>query len=142
MTSQAMSRVENDLKPKADCLDCPHRQDRLRSGRCIPGFSCVRVSSGRQIANFFNNNPDLADHYAGDEFWERRAIAARYLSWKRLMQMLDDPDEVVRRVLAYRLPVESLSYLIRDPDREVRITVADRLVGLLLGKGTRAVAPL
>jgi hypothetical protein len=35
---------------------------------------------------------------------------------------------VVRRVLAYRLPVEELGPLMSDPDREVRITVADRLV--------------
>ena len=45
--------------------------------------------SGRQIARFFNQNPDLAERYAGDEFWERRAVAARYLSQQRLLQMLD-----------------------------------------------------
>ena len=83
--------------------------------------------SGRQIERFFRVNPDLADDYAGDDFWERRAIAARYLSQKRLLTMLDDPDEVVRRALAYRLPVEALDALVADPDREVRITVADRL---------------
>ncbi|MCG8044306.1 MAG: (Fe-S) protein, partial [Candidatus Thiodiazotropha endolucinida] len=118
---------EKDVTPVADCAHCPHRSDRLRVGRCTPGDVCVRASSGRQIARFFNINPDLAEHYAGDEFWERRAIAARYLSQQRLLQMIDDPDEVVRRVLAYRLPVENLGPLITDPDRDVRITVADRL---------------
>ena len=73
--------------------------------------------SGRQIARFFTQNPDLVDLYAGDEYWERRALAARYLSHQRLLQMLDDPDKVVRRVLADRLPVDELTVLINDPDR-------------------------
>ena len=126
-----MSAKENqpgdDATPTADCATCPHRLDRLKGGRCNPSDACVRATSGRQIARFFKINPDLAEDYAGDEFWERRAIAARYLSQQRLLQMLDDPDEVVRRVLAYRLPVEELPALIEDSDREVRITVADRL---------------
>lgn len=33
--------------------------------------------SGRQIERFFRTNPGLAQDYAGDAFWERRAIAAR-----------------------------------------------------------------
>jgi hypothetical protein len=84
--------------------------------------------SGRQIERSFRVNPGLAEDYAGDVFWERRAIAARYLPQRRLLAMIDDADEVVRRVLAYRLPVEELGPLMSDPDREVRITVADRLV--------------
>ena len=92
-----------------------------------PGDVCVRAMSGRQIERFFRVNPDLADDYAGDAFWERRAIAARYVSQQKLMPLIADPDEVVRRVLAYRLPIEALDPLISDPDREVRITVADRV---------------
>ncbi|MET0050501.1 MAG: 4Fe4S-binding leucine-rich repeat protein, partial [Candidatus Thiodiazotropha sp.] len=126
MTIPGMLQGE-DATPTADCTTCPHQQDRLQKGRCHPGDVCVRAVSGRQIARFFKINPDLAEFYAGDEFWERRAIAARYLSQQKLLQMLDDPDEVVRRVLAYRLPVDELDPLVHDPDREVRITVADRL---------------
>ncbi|MEW8383314.1 MAG: 4Fe4S-binding leucine-rich repeat protein, partial [Candidatus Thiodiazotropha taylori] len=107
--------VQNKVDvPTADCSTCPHKEDRLKSGRCNPGDICVRAMSGRQIARFFQLNPDLAEVYAGDEFWERRAIAARYLSQQRLLQMLDDPDEVVRRVLAYRIPIDQLEPLISD----------------------------
>ena len=118
---------EQDATPTGDCSSCPHRNDRLTTGRCVPGDICVKAMSGRQIARFFSANPDLAELYSGDDFWERRAIAARYLSQQKLLQMLGDPDEVVRRVLAYRLPEDELGALIADPDREVRITVADRL---------------
>ena len=120
-------QLEQDITPKADCSLCPHRNDILKAGRCVPGDICVRVMSGRQIERFFRENPTLAEDYAGDEFWERRAIAARYLSQKRLLEMVNDPDEVVRRVLAWRLPVSELGRLINDEDREVRVTVADRL---------------
>ena len=37
----------------------------------------MKVMSGRQIERFFRTNPTLAQDYAGDGFWERRAIAAR-----------------------------------------------------------------
>jgi hypothetical protein len=120
--------VENvDETPKADCKTCPHRKDLLASAKCVPGDTCVKAMSGRQIERFFRRNPAFADDYAGDEFWERRAIAARYLSQQRLMTLINDPDEVVRRVLAYRLPIDALDLLIDDEDREVRITIADRL---------------
>ena len=122
--------LKQDITPTADCSDCPHRKDILREGRCIPGDICVRAMSGRQIERFFRQNPGKAEDYAGDEFWERRAIAARYLSQQRLLELIDDPDEVVRRVLAYRLPLDQLEPLITDSDREVRVTVADRLVVL------------
>ena len=118
---------QDDLTPKAKCKDCSHRVDRLQVGRCKPGDTCARAMSGRQIERFFRENPDLAEDYRGDDFWEWRAIAARYLSQQRLLELIDDPDEVVRRVLAYRLPVDELDRLIDDPDREVRITVADRI---------------
>lgn len=111
----------------ADCHECPHRADRFAVGRCAPGDRCVRVASGRQIARFFDTNPDLAGNYADDVFWERRAIAARFLGQAQLHRLIDDPDEVVRRVVAYRLPIDELGALAKDPDREVRITVADRL---------------
>ncbi len=113
--------------PVANCSECPHRRDLLTQGRCTPGNVCVRAMSGRQIERFFRVNPALADDYAGDVFWERRAIAARYLSQQKLLPLIHDPDEVVRRVLAYRLPIEALDPLIADPDREVRVMVADRL---------------
>ena len=89
-----------------DCATCPHHEDRLEKGRCKPGDACVQAMSGRQIERFFRENPDLAQGYTGDDFWERRAIAARYISQQRLLELIDDPDEVVRRVLAYRLPVD------------------------------------
>ena len=86
---QPQGMEHNDRQtPTADCSDCPHREDRLSKGRCLPGDTCVRAMSGRQIARFFSQNPDLAEQYAGDEFWERRAIAARYLSQQRLLRML------------------------------------------------------
>ena len=127
MVEEEVPADDEDLTPKAKCRDCPHRLDRLEHGRCKPGDTCVRAMSGRQIERFFRENPDLADDYRGDTFWERRAIAARYLSQRRLLELRNDPDEVVRRVLAYRLPVEDLVNLVDDPDREVRITVADRI---------------
>ena len=107
---------QGDLTPRARCRDCPHRFDRLEAGRCKPGDTCVRAMSGRQIERFFRENPDLAEDYRGDGFWERRAIAARYLSQRRLRELLHDPDEVVRRVLAYRLPETELVELMDDPD--------------------------
>ena len=111
----------------ASCLQCRFHSTHMRQGRCKPGDVCVLIESGRQIDRFFRCNPEYANEYVADGFWERRAIAARYVSQALLLNMMDDPDEVVRRAVAYRLPLEHLQKMIRDPDREVRITVADRL---------------
>ena len=74
----------------SDCAACPHHLDRLEQGRCKPGDACVQAMSGRQIERFFRENPDLAKDYTGDEFWERRAIAARYISQQRLLDLIND----------------------------------------------------
>ena len=63
--------------PTANCGDCPHRRSPLAVGRCRPGDTCVKAMSGRQIERFFRTKPGLAQDYAGDAFWERRALAAR-----------------------------------------------------------------
>ena len=116
-----------DNTPIGDCRACSFRRSLLLAGRCNPGDSCVAVDSGRQIDRFFRNNPQLAVQYLGDPFWERRAIAVRYSPVEALAALIRDPDEAVRRAVAYRLPREQLGALLRDEDREVRITVADRL---------------
>lgn len=116
-----------DLTPLADCTPCIYRDSLLASGACKPGDCCVAAESGRQIDRFFRAHPGYAADYTQDGFWERRAIAARYLAASQLYPLLTDPDEAVRRVLAYRVPLEWIMELRNDPDREVRITVADRL---------------
>ena len=112
---------------KVSCQQCRFHASHKQQGRCKPGDVCVLIESGRQIDRFFLFNPEYAKEYVKDPFWERRAIAARYVSQQLLITMMDDPDEVVRRAVAYRIPVEYLEKMIQDPDREVRITVADRL---------------
>jgi hypothetical protein len=116
-----------DITPVADCRACAFRTSLLLGGRCTPGDTCVAASSGRQIDRFFRDNPQVAERYLADPFWERRAIAVRYAPVERLAPLKQDEDEAVRRAVAYRLPREQLAELMRDPDREVRITVADRL---------------
>lgn len=112
---------------KADCDQCEYSDVLLQKNKCEPGDACIKVKSGRQIDRFFKNNPGLADEYLRDPFWETRAIAVRYASQSRLEELINDVDEVVRRAVAYRIPVDKLLRLATDPDREVRITVADRL---------------
>ena len=109
------------------CAGCRHFPALLDAGRCEPGDACVRAHSGRQIDRFLRNNRQEAAYYLADLFWERRAIAARYAPDDLLEPLVQDTDEVVRRVVATRLPVAALGRLLRDPDREVRITVAQRL---------------
>ncbi len=116
-----------DITPIGDCRACSFRRSLLLAGRCTPGDACVAVPSGRQIDRFFRNNPQVAEQYLTDEFWERRAIAVRYAPVEALTPLIRDSDEVVRRAVAYRLPREQLAALLQDEDREVRITVADRL---------------
>lgn len=116
-----------DLTPLADCNQCAYRDTLLANEGCKPGDVCILAQSGRQIDRFLKRHPGLAGHYIADEFWERRAIAARYLPTNLLRPLLNDPDEAVRRVLAYRVPLDWLLELRQDSDREVRVTVADRL---------------
>jgi hypothetical protein len=110
----------------ADCSACPHRA-LLEKGRCQPGDVCVTAQSGRQIDRFLRRNPQFAEDYLNDGFWERRAIAARYAPLEALRSLPRDADEVVRRVVVSRLPKDELGDYLRDPDREVRMTVANRL---------------
>ena len=113
--------------PIADCSLCPFRSKTLLMGRCMPGDTCILVESGRQIDRFFRVNPGYAEQYLQDHFWERRAIAVRYAPQKALLRLISDEDEVVRRAVAYRLPLSQLHLLLDDSDREVRMTVADRI---------------
>lgn len=119
-----------------DCGVCPHRDSVLAAGRCVPGDICLLAHSGRQIDRFLRRNPEFAESCLDDVFWERRAIAVRYAPITCISRMARDADEVVRRAVAIRLPVEELTALCQDPDREVRITVAarmpaDQLVGMM-----------
>lgn len=118
---------DDHSRPIGDCRSCRFKSSLLLMEACIPGDCCVQVESGRQIDRFFRRNPHLATQYLNDVFWERRAIAVRYAPVERLSSMINDPDEAVRRAVAYRLPREQLVALMNDSDREVRITVADRL---------------
>ena len=126
-----------DLTPLADCSPCIYRGSLLASGACKPGDCCVAAESGRQIDRFFRAHPSYAADYTQDGFWERRAIAARYLPVSQLQPLLADPDEAVRRMLAYRIPLEWLMELLRAPpallekmlddvDEEVRLTARQR----------------
>ncbi len=123
-----------DQTPTADCRYCSYRMSLLLSGRCSPGDICVKAESGRQIDRFFRINPQYAEVYLRDDFWERRAIAVRYAPVDALDRMIADNDEAVRRAVAYRLPREQLPQLMNDKDREVRITVADRIAETELEK--------
>lgn len=113
--------------PIADCSLCRFRSKTLLAGRCMPGDTCVLAESGRQIDRFFRVNPEYAQIFLLDKFWERRAIAVRYSPLSALSVVMDDEDEVVRRAVVYRLPAHQLKQFIYDPDREVRMTVADRI---------------
>ena len=113
--------------PRADCRACAHQETLLTAGRCVPGDVCLVAHSGRQIDRFLRRNPEYAEGCLNDAFWERRAIAVRYAPLERVSALAHDPDEVVRRAVAIRLPVAELVALCHDPDREVRITVAARL---------------
>jgi hypothetical protein len=118
--------------PLADCTRCPHRA-LLEQGGCVPGDICIKANSGRQIDRFLRRHPEYAEHALNDDFWERRAIAARYASLEAVLKQPRDEDEVVRRVVASRLSPVDLSDYIRDSDREVRMTVAERLPPDALG---------
>ena len=111
----------------ADCTACVHCHTLLPAGRCLPGDICLLANSGRQIDRFLRRHPQFSEACLGDAFWERRAIAARYAPLPSVQQMPLDKDEVVRRVVASRLPVDELGAYVRDEDREVRMTVAARI---------------
>ncbi len=110
----------------ADCTCCPHRAV-LAAGRCVPGDVCLVAQSGRQIDRFLRRNPEFAEGCLADGFWERRAIAVRYAPLAVVRQLAPDIDEVVRRVVASRLPIDELDDYLHDTDREVRMTVAERI---------------
>ena len=59
----------------------------------------MSAQSGRQIDGFFRRNPEFAENFLKDSFWERRAIAARYAPVAALRAMPRDADEVVRRAV-------------------------------------------
>ncbi|MCE1184821.1 MAG: (Fe-S) protein [Rhodocyclales bacterium] len=111
-----------------ECTGCRH-QALHELGQCATGDRCVVAMSGRQIDRFFRANPDEAAAYLDDGFWERRAIAARYAPLDLIDGLMHDPDEVVRRVVAGRIPDERLMELIHDPDRDVRAIAVQRLPG-------------
>ena len=108
------------------CANCPH-SELLTTGACVPGDACVRAHSGRQIDRFLKANPQHAERYLRDSFWERRAIAVRYAPIESVLALQHDGDEVVRRAVVMRLPPDQLKPMAKDQDREVRITVAQRI---------------
>ena len=110
----------------ADCSACPHRA-LLAENKCVQGDICVTAQSGRQIDRFLKRNPQFAPGYLKDGFWERRAIASRYAPLEMVRNQPQDVDEVVRRVVASRLPIDELDGYLHDTDREVRMTVAERI---------------
>jgi hypothetical protein len=110
----------------ADCSMCSHLTLKTAGG-CAPGDVCLMAKSGRQIDRFLRRHPQFAAENLADEFWERRAIAARHAPLEALRQLPRDKDEVVRRVLASRLPIDEIDDYLHDSDREVRMTVANRI---------------
>jgi Mg/Co/Ni transporter MgtE len=110
----------------ADCSVCRHRA-LLDDHKCVKGDICVTAQSGRQIDRFLKHNPQFAPEYLHDDFWERRAIASRYAPLEMVRNQPQDVDEVVRRVVASRLPINELNEYLHDTDREVRMTVAERI---------------
>lgn len=100
-----MSGLESPVSvPIADCSFCPFRGKTLLMGRCMPGDTCVLVESGRQIDRF-SHQSGVCRAIPARCFWERRAIAVRYAPQKALTELIHDEDEVVRRAVAYRLPI-------------------------------------
>lgn len=91
----------------ADYATCRHRA-LLATGKCVPGDICVTAQSGRQIGHFLQCNSEFAQDYLSDGFWERRAIAIRYAPLELVRALPRDSDEVVRRVVVSRLPVDEL----------------------------------
>ena len=73
------------------CSGCHYFPDYLNGRKCTPGDACIRAHSGRQIDRFLRNNPELAQNYLSDIFWERRAIATRYAAC--LLYTSDAADE-------------------------------------------------
>lgn len=119
---------EEQPVPKPNGACCPRRTGLPGNGGCKPGDSCVVAASGPQVERFFRTYPALAEDLAGDDVWERHAVAARYLSQNMPQSVPGDPDEAVRRVLTRRLPFDPLDPLISDPARGVarrRLTCTD-----------------
>ncbi|MFT3956351.1 MAG: 4Fe4S-binding leucine-rich repeat protein [Piscinibacter sp.] len=110
----------------ARCAGCEHAALRA-AGQCEPGRCCMHDVYARRIDRFFRTHPSLANQHLTHEYFEVRAIAARYADVFRLGAMLVDPDETVRLQVALRVPQRLLLKLRDDPHREVRIRVALRL---------------
>jgi hypothetical protein len=125
LTGEAMA--ESPLAADSACATCRHAATVLAAGGCDPHDVCVTAVSGRRIDRFLRTHPEFAGDYLADGFWERRAIAARYAVFEAILPLAKDTDEVVRRVVASRLPPAMAASMMRDPDREVRITVAHRV---------------
>ncbi|MBN8439989.1 MAG: (Fe-S) protein, partial [Candidatus Accumulibacter sp.] len=104
--------TERDDAPRAPlaqalappCGDCRYAATLLAGGACDPAAVCVRALSGQRIDRFFRRHPQEAASWLDDGFWERRAIAARYAPLPAVTALTADADEVVRRVVASRLP--------------------------------------
>ena len=126
-----MSERHSGASPSAgsaDCKDCRHRA-LLAEGKCQPGDVCVVAQSGRLIDRFLRRNPQFAQDYLHDDFWERRAIAVRHAPLESLRQIPRDVDEVVRRVMVSRLPKDELDGYVRDPDRDTPASAGIRSSG-------------
>ena len=89
----------------------------------------MRDVYARRIDRFFRSHPQLANAHLADDYFEVRAIAARYADIFHLGALMNDPDETVRLQVALRVPQRLLLTLREDPHREVRIRVAMRLEG-------------
>jgi len=106
-----------------DCQGCVHAPLRAE-GRCEPGRMCMQDAYARRIDRFFRAHPELANQHLGHDYFEVRAIAARYADVFRLPALMNDPDETVRLQLALCLPQRQLLSMRDDAHREVRIRVA------------------
>ncbi|WP_444463381.1 4Fe4S-binding leucine-rich repeat protein [Rhodobacter capsulatus] len=109
-----------------DCGACRFH-DRLESGQCGLGWSCLNDRYAKRIERFFTLNPELADENLSHPYFETRVQAARMASVFRLPRLLTDEDPAVRGMAVLRLPAAHAERLIQDPDRAVRIAVAHRL---------------
>jgi len=134
----------------ADCSVCPHRA-LLAVGQCVPGDVCVTAQSGRQIDRFLRRNPQFAQDYLQDGFWnaglspcamrrwswcvscretQTRWCAAwwravcRWMSWMTICTTL---IARLRMTVAERIVPDKLGTLLGDEDYLVRLQAAKRL---------------
>lgn len=109
-----------------DCGRCGHAE-RLETGHCGLGWSCLHDRYAKRIERFFLLNGDLADACLDHPYFETRMNAARVASVFRLPKLLGDPDPGVRAMAVLRLPRPYAERAMNDPDRRVRIAVANRV---------------